>query len=81
MNMKQWKLSLLLALSLLVIFIVGIIDFSSIIDPNIGGRGQSVPAFLLVLYDKFGKECVLSILIISIFLLLILSYFERKKNK
>lgn len=79
--MKQWKISLLLALSLLVIFIVGIIDFSGIIDPNIGGRGQSIPAILLVLYEKYGKKCVLSILIVSIFLLLILSYFEKKKNK
>lgn len=81
MNMKQWKISLLLALCLLVIFILGIIDFSSIINPNVGGRGQSLPAFLLVLYEKFGKTCVLSILIISVFLLFILSYFEKKKNK
>lgn len=79
--MKQWKISLLLALCLLVIFIVGIIDFSSIIDPNIGGRGQFIPAFLLVLYKKFGKKCVLSILILFVFLLFILAYFEKKRNK
>ena len=79
--MKQWENSLCSAICLLIIFIVGIIDISSIIDPNIGRRGKSISAFLLVLYKKFGKGTVLSTLILSICFFLILAYFEKKKDK
>lgn len=79
--MKQWKNSLCSAICLLIILIVGIIDISSIIDPNIGRRGKSISAFLLVLYEKFGKGTVLSTLILSICFFLILAYFEKKKDK
>lgn len=79
--MKQWKCSLILGLCLLVILILGIINISNIVDPNIGGRGQSISAILLVLYNKFGGKAVLYVLMFLIIYLFILSYVEKKKNK